>query len=84
MAELQADVKIDEELDLRGEVCPYTFVKSKLALELMDTGQVLRVVVDNEESADNVPKSCRNEGHQVLAVEKTGDREWVLVIQKSE
>lgn len=82
MAETKLDIKIDEELDLRGEVCPYTFVKSKLALELMEVGQILQVVVSNEESATNVPRSCLNEGHQVLAVEKLNDREWALVIQK--
>ena len=36
----------DRELDIRGEVCPYTFVKTRLALEEMQPGQVLRVLVD--------------------------------------
>ncbi|MBI2467301.1 MAG: sulfurtransferase TusA family protein [Candidatus Rokubacteria bacterium] len=45
------------ELDLRGEVCPYTFLKSKLALEAMAVGEALRVVVDNETSARDVPRS---------------------------
>ena len=40
-------MKVDQELDLKGEVCPYTFVKTKLALEMMETDQVLRVVVDH-------------------------------------
>jgi len=30
--------QIAEPLDLKGEVCPYTFVKSKLALEEMESG----------------------------------------------
>ena len=32
-------VQVTEELNLRGEVCPYTFVKSKLALEEMESGR---------------------------------------------
>ena len=39
-------MKVDQELDLKGEVCPYTFVKTKLALEMMESGQVLLVIVD--------------------------------------
>ena len=72
----------DFEFDLKGEVCPYTFVKSKLALEMLDANQVLQVVVDNDESATNVPKSMANEGHTVLGVEKLNDKDWLLTIKK--
>ncbi|MFH1485443.1 MAG: sulfurtransferase TusA family protein, partial [Chloroflexota bacterium] len=37
----------DLEVNPRGEVCPYTFVKSKLALEELESGQILRIVVDH-------------------------------------
>ena len=47
------DVSADETFDLKGEICPYTFVKSKLMLEMMESGQILRVIVDNDESATN-------------------------------
>ncbi|MFN3476252.1 MAG: sulfurtransferase TusA family protein, partial [Candidatus Methylomirabilales bacterium] len=67
---------------LRGEVCPYTFVKSKLALEELTSGQILRIIVDNDESGENVPRSLANEGHQVLEVQKRG-REWVIVVRKA-
>ena len=40
------EITPDQELDLRGEVCPYTFVKTKLALEMMHPGEVLKVAVD--------------------------------------
>ena len=72
----------DFEFDLKGEVCPYTFVKSKLALEMLDSGQILQVVVDNDESATNVPRSLTNEGNTVLGVEKTGDRDWMITVKK--
>jgi TusA-related sulfurtransferase len=74
---------VDKELNLQGEVCPYTFVKSKLALEIMQPGQVLRVIVDNDESASNVPRSMQNEGHNVLGVTKLNNKEWQIVVQKS-
>ncbi|NPB06311.1 MAG: sulfurtransferase TusA family protein [Aquificae bacterium] len=76
------DVKVDRELDLRGEVCPFTFVKSKLELEEMEEGQVLRVLLDYEPSAENVPKSMREEGQEVLSVRRIGDNLWEVLIRK--
>lgn len=76
-------VKVDEELNLRGEVCPYTFVKSKLALEELESGQILRIIVDNDESGENVPRSLANEGHQILEVQKLSQTEWAIVVRKA-
>ncbi len=75
-------VKPDFEFDLKGEVCPYTFVKSKLALEMLQPSQILQVVVDNDESATNVPKSMTNEGHTVLGCERLNTKDWLLTIKK--
>jgi tRNA 2-thiouridine synthesizing protein A len=74
---------IDKELNLQGEVCPYTFVKSKLALEMMQPGQVLRVLVDNDESAANVPRSMQNEGHDIIGVTKLNEKNWQITVRKS-
>jgi tRNA 2-thiouridine synthesizing protein A len=80
---MSTEVAVDKELNLQGEVCPYTFVKSKLALEVMQSGQVLRVVVDNDESAANVPRSMQNEGHDVMGVTKLNDKDWQIVVRKA-
>jgi tRNA 2-thiouridine synthesizing protein A len=78
-----ADLTVDKELNLQGEVCPYTFVKSKLALEVMQSGQLLCVIVDNDESAANVPRSMQSEGHNVLGVTRLNDKDWQIVVRKS-
>jgi TusA-related sulfurtransferase len=72
----------DAELDLRREVCPYTFLQAKLALEPMAAGQVLRVIVGNETSARDVPRSLTDAGHAVLAVEPAGAGLWRITVQK--
>ncbi len=59
----------DRELDLRGEVCPYTFVRAKLALEGMPIGAALGVVVDHEPAARNIPRSAAEWGQEVRSVE---------------
>lgn len=75
-------MKVDREIDLRGEVCPYTFVKSKLALEEMDIGEVLRVRIDYPMAAENVPRSMENEGQEVLEVKEADKTEWELLLKK--
>jgi tRNA 2-thiouridine synthesizing protein A len=70
------------ELDLRGEVCPYTFLKARLALEDLPVGAVLRVLVDNEASARDVPRSLASAGHVVLECAPTGDV-WVILTRRA-
>jgi len=74
--------RVDRDLDLKGEVCPYTFVRSKLALEEMAPGQVLRVVVDYEPATKNVPRSMENEGNEVISITKLNESEWQIVVRK--
>ncbi len=73
---------VDVELDLKGEVCPYTFVRSKLEMEEMEVGQVLRVVVNHRPAVENVPRSMKNEGQDVLVVEAINDTDWAIIIRK--
>jgi TusA-related sulfurtransferase len=72
----------DKKIDIRGLVCPYTFVKAKLAIESMEVGQVLEVLLDYEESSRSIPKSMTEHGHRLVRTEKITDREWVLLIRK--
>jgi TusA-related sulfurtransferase len=72
-----------EELDLRGVICPYNFVKTKLKLESMELGAQLMVLLDEGEPIRNVPQSITNEGHQILKQEKVGQY-YRIVIQKAD
>jgi TusA-related sulfurtransferase len=56
------------ELDLRGEICPYTFVRTRLALEEMPLGSCLVVLVDHEPASRNIPRSARAWGQEVVSV----------------
>lgn len=64
------ELEIDEYLDLRGQTCPFTFVKTKLVLEGMESNKVLLVILDDGEPIVNVPRSCKEEGHLILKVER--------------
>lgn len=72
----------DKKIDIRGLVCPYTFVKAKIAIESMEIGQVLEILLDYEEASRSIPKSMEDHGQKVINVEKINDREWILQIRK--
>jgi tRNA 2-thiouridine synthesizing protein A len=74
-----------EVLDLTGEVCPFTFVRTKLRLEELPPGARLVVVVDHEPATRNVPRSAAEWGQRVLAVTPmggAGERRWTIEIEK--
>ena len=72
---------IDRELDLKGKVCPYTFVESMLALEEMETGQVLCIILDYPDAACDVPQSLKREGYEILEVSKINDTDWAISVR---
>jgi TusA-related sulfurtransferase len=76
------DVKVDKHIDIKGLVCPMTFVKAKLAIEGMDEGEVLEILLDYEEASRSIPNSMKEHGHEVLVVDKTNETDWVLRIRK--
>lgn len=57
-------------IDLRGVCCPTNFVKAKLALEMADSGDILRFYLDEGEPEQNVTRSLEAEGHHVLEFRK--------------
>jgi tRNA 2-thiouridine synthesizing protein A len=77
------EIQVDQELNLKGKVCPYTFVESMLALEEMEIGQVLRVIVDYAPSACDVPKSLTREGYEILEVNKINETDWAIVVRNT-
>ncbi len=62
--------KAAAEIDLRGVMCPYNYVKTKLKLEEMSLGQVLAVILDEGEAMQNVPRSVKEEGHTIIQQER--------------
>ena len=76
------DIEVKESIDLRGVMCPMNFVKAKLKLEAIDTGEVLEIVLDSGEPIQNVPKSIKDEGHQIVDVKKE-DGFFRLKVKKS-
>jgi len=69
----------DQAIDITDEVCPMTFVRTKLKLERMRPGEILSVRLRGDEPLRNVPRAAREEGHAILAVEQEGDVHIVTI-----
>lgn len=65
----RTDLDISFFLDITGEVCPLTFVRTKLLLERMAPGEVAEVRLRGAEPLENVPRSVRDHGHAVLSLD---------------
>ena len=79
-----ADIKIDDTVDITDVVCPVTFVKAKVALEELDDGQILAIKMNDGEPVQNVPRSVKEEGHQILKLEDNEDGTYTLIVRKVE
>ncbi|HVC59576.1 MAG TPA: sulfurtransferase TusA family protein [Acetobacteraceae bacterium] len=72
----------DQVLDITGEVCPMTFVRTRLALDRMAPGTVLLVRLRGEEPLRNVPRTATEQGHQVLSLEHGADGVSLLRLRR--
>ena len=60
-------------LDLRGVACPLNYVKTRVALERLAPGEALEVWLDHGEPEENVPRSCDEDGFQVVSLDDAAD-----------
>jgi len=72
----------DKAIDITAETCPMTYVRTRLALDTMDTGQILLVRLKGEDPLRNVPRAAADQGHDLLELLEQTDGTWILVIQK--
>lgn len=75
-------MKADDFIDITDVVCPITFVKTKVAIEDLDDGQILEVRMNEGEPIQNVPRSLKDEGHKVLELNDNGDGTFNLFVEK--
>ncbi|GGF54053.1 transcriptional regulator [Terasakiella brassicae] len=77
------EIQIDESIDITSDTCPMTFVKTKLKIEKMKSGQILEVLLNEGEPLKNVPLSAEELGHKVLDITAQPERKtYKLLIQK--
>ncbi|WP_206812629.1 sulfurtransferase TusA family protein [Paradesulfitobacterium ferrireducens] len=74
--------KRDGFIDITDVICPITFVKAKIAMEELTSGEILEVRMNDGEPIQNVPRSFKDEGHKVIDVIKNEDGTFTVFIEK--
>jgi tRNA 2-thiouridine synthesizing protein A len=72
----------DKAIDITGEVCPMTYVRTRLALDALASGQILLVRLRGAEPVANVPRAAADQGHDPLELSEQPDGSWLLLIRK--
>ena len=76
------DEVADRELDITREVCPMTFVRTRLALDRLLPGQTLAVRLRGDEPRRNVPRTAAEQGHEVLSCDTDADGTTRLLLRR--
>lgn len=77
-------IRIDDTVDITDKVCPLTFVKAKVAIDELEDGEVIAIRMNDGEPVQNVPRSIKEEGHQVLKLVNNEDGTHNLIVKKVE
>lgn len=73
----------DQQLDLRGEICPYPLVETKKAVAALDAGASIEVLIDYPLALDNVTRWAQSAGHEIVETRELGPSEWALVLRRA-
>lgn len=69
-------------LDVRSEICPITWVRTRLKLEALPAGAQLEVLLRGDAAKRNLPRSAEEDGHRVVSLETDAAGDHRLVLEK--
>jgi len=78
-------VPLREHLDIKGKVCPMTFVYTKLKLEELNEGDILEVILDFRAAVKKIPENCERQSlAELIEVKEIREkkRNWLLTLKK--
>ena len=67
-----ADIAVKETLDVRGLACPMPVVKTRLAIDKLATGDVLKVLATDRGSLTDIPAWAEATGNTLISAEEAG------------
>jgi|TARA_B110000483_G_scaffold41828_1_gene51911 tRNA 2-thiouridine synthesizing protein A len=74
--------RVIKEIDLLDEICPMTFVKTKLAIERINQGERIKVIFNSQEAKTNVPRSLSEVNHKIIAIKNIDKEKFYIIIEK--
>ncbi|MBM3309642.1 MAG: ATP-binding cassette domain-containing protein [Candidatus Altiarchaeales archaeon] len=82
--EYYEEYTVDREVDLREFGEPVNYMKTKEALDNMQVGQVLRLIVNTREALKDIPKGLETEGQKIIHRKTLNKKDWEIVVRKLE
>ena len=79
---MSEEFAINKQIDITKDVCPLTFVKVKIALNGINSGDIIEVILNKGEAMQNVPRSIKDEGHKILKVKEKEEGVFSLIVKK--
>lgn len=73
---------VTREIDITNDICPMTFVRTRLALDKLAPGEILLVKLKGDEPLRNVPRSATEQGHEVISQNTDANGVSSLIIRR--
>jgi len=81
---VQEDGEAVTSLDLTGIACPMNYVKAKMALDKLEDGAQLEMLIDTGAAYRTVPSSLREDGHKIVELAPVNeDSAYKLIVVKN-
>jgi len=69
-------------IDVRGLYCPEPVFRTKMEIERLSIGDVLKIVADDPESEEDISRWVNRNGHVLVSINKT-DKDLEFIIKKA-
>ena len=79
---LDTPIKADQVLDCSGMACPMPILKTKKAVDGLQTGQVLKMIATDPGSVSDMNAWTQKTGHELLGHEEAGGK-FTFYIKKT-
>ena len=79
MGNQQGNTHIDVTLDAIGLKCPMPTVKTAIALDKMQKGQILEVIVDDLTSCRDLPRWVHTTAYKLISVNDDGKIGHIII-----
>jgi tRNA 2-thiouridine synthesizing protein A len=73
---------IKRTFDASGLMCPMPIIKAKKEIQLVELGEVLEIIADDEGAYEDFPAWCDQTGNELIKREKVGDKYRFLIRRK--
>lgn len=79
---MTTEIKADKVLDCKGMKCPMPILKTKLAMETLQVGQVLEMIATDKGSKPDMAAFAQQTGHTLISM-KESDGIYTYYIRKA-